>query len=45
MKMKKRLSIGQRGLSKQPANLRNLITRLITTLFKIFGLHVDPCNR
>ena len=26
------------GLSKGPANLRNLFTRLITTLFKVFGL-------
>ena len=33
------------GLSKRPVDLRNLITRIITTLFKVFGLHVEPCNR
>ena len=29
------------GLSKRNVNLRNLIIRLITTLFKVFGLHVE----
>ena len=33
------------GLSKRPADLRNLITRLIATLFKVFGLRIDPYNR
>ena len=33
------------GLSKRPADLRNLITRLITTSFKVFGLVIEPYNR
>ena len=33
------------GLPKRPVDLRNLITRLIMTLFKVFGLLVEPYNR
>ena len=33
------------GLSKRPVDLQNLITRLIMTLFKVFGLLVEPYNR
>ena len=33
------------GLSKRPVDLRNLITRLIATSFKVFGLLVEPYNR
>ena len=32
-------------LSKRPVDLRKLITRLITTLVKVFGLLVDPYTR
>ena len=30
------------SLSKQPVDLRNLITRLIATLIKVFGLFAKP---
>ena len=33
------------GLSKRPVDLQNLITRLRMTLFKVFGLLVEPYNR
>ena len=33
------------GLPKRPVDLQNLITRLIMTLFKVFGLLVEPYNR
>ena len=46
-KKKKRLFIGQVYAAYQNdlLTLKNLITRLITTLFKVFGLLVDPYNR
>ena len=45
-KNEKRLFTGQNvsGLSKRPVDLRNLITRLITILFKVLRLLVEPYN-
>ena len=48
MKIKKKVTFhwsNISGLSKRPADLRNLITRLIATLFEVFGLLVEPYNR